>query len=146
MAFCLKKDVHTAVRAAMFCRKTLKLSSRTIKANLQHRLPTNGCCSTTSRYVRYRSVRVKIYVVYAACDSMYTRSLLSQSLLYVGVRAGLSADDSDHRVTQEFQEDMDMFAWTISDSDMTTLDAIGPARPVRTLSTCDDTRRKGFPG
>jgi hypothetical protein len=52
-------------------------------------------------------------------------------MLLVGVRAGLSADDSDHRVTQEFQEDMNMFDWTISDEDMTALDAIGPARPVR---------------
>ena len=76
---------------------------------------------------------------------MYARSFLSQSLLYGGVRAGLSADDSDHRVTQEFQEDMDMFDWTISDSDMATLDAIGPVRPVRTLSTSDDTCQKGPP-
>ena len=57
---------------------------------------------------------------------------MSQSLLFVGARAGMSADDSDHRVTQEFQEDMDMFDWTISDEDMTILDAIGPSRPVRT--------------
>ena len=44
----------------------------------------------------------------------------------------MSADDSSHRVTEEFQENMDMFDWTISDADMSTLDAIGPARPVRT--------------
>lgn len=43
----------------------------------------------------------------------------------------MSADDSDHRVTQEFQEDMDMFDWAISDADMSTLDAVGPMRPVR---------------
>lgn len=60
-----------------------------------------------------------------------TAQLAYKWVIQHGVSICMSADDSDHRVTAEFQEDMDMFDWTISDRDMSTLDAIGPTRPVR---------------
>lgn len=58
-----------------------------------------------------------------------TAQIAYKWVLQHDVSVCMSADDSDHRVTQEFQEDMDMFDWTISDADMSTLDAVGPARP-----------------
>jgi diketogulonate reductase-like aldo/keto reductase len=42
-----------------------------------------------------------------------------------GVGVCMSADDSDHRVTEEFTEDMGLFDFTLTDDDMTSLDHVG---------------------